>query len=401
MLNKVTEVASKQCQVTMYKNMKKVVVIKRKKANLISQAKPLSLRKGKKMATKRIIQASDERQSIYIGIDAHKNSWSFTVLKSDEIVERKTLRADPVQLSRFIGKYQNYRIVSAYEAGYCGFGLHYQLIHLGVENMVVSASKMPTIAGDRVKTDKRDSLKLATFLSKGLLTPIYIPPKELIQIREVIRLRDSLVKKRTAAINQFKAILMKNSIVFEFEGYQKKAIEEFLETTASIPDLVRSALLVHAQKMHLYTEQLRFVDKQAENEAVSENYREVYERIRSVPGVGGTVGRVLLFEIGDFKRFDNERKIAAYCGLTPVEYSSGENVKRGRITGQGQQYLRRLLIQAAWQAIRTDTGINEFYERMVRNSGNKKKAIVAVARKLLCVVLSVVKQQRLYKPKLS
>lgn len=352
---------------------------KRKGANMTPQEKPLL----------------ENKPVVYVGIDAHRLSWSFTVLKADEVIERKTIRADWVQLVRFIGKYQGYKIVSAYEAGYCGFGLHYQLTELGVENIVVAANKMPVVRGDQVKTDRRDSLKLATFLAKGLLKPIYVPSRELIQVREIIRLRDTLVSKRTATINQFKAILVKNSLDLDFEGYEKKIIEGFLESEM-IPDLVRPALLVHAQKMHLYTEQIKLMERQAEEVALSENYKSIYQRIRSVPGIGAVAGKVLLFEIGDFKRFKNERKIAAYCGLTPAEYSSGDRVVRGRITGQGQEYLRRLLIQASWQAIKVDEGINEFYERMVKNTGNKKKAIVAVARKLLCIVLSVVKQERFY-----
>jgi transposase len=347
------------------------------------------------MAKEKAKACVSESQPIYLGIDAHKNSWSFTVIQNDQVLERKTLRADVHLLRRFLGRYQGKQIQSAYEAGYCGFQLHYWLTELGVLNRVVAVNKMPTLRGDRVKTDKRDSLKLATFLAKGLLKPIFIPSPELIRIRELVRLRSRLVGKRTSHINQLKALLVKHGIVLEFSGYAKKKLQALLDEP-SLPEELRLVVLMHIQSMELITQQLLTLEQRAEQIALTPEYERNYQILRSIPGIGTVSGRALLFEIGDFNRFPNEKTIAAFCGLTPSEYSSGESILRGRITGQGNTQLRQLLIQASWQAIAQDQGFKNFFERVACKTGNKKKAIVAVARKLLCVSYALVKQQQLY-----
>jgi transposase len=104
----------------------------------------------------------------------------------------------------------------------------------------------------------------------------------------------------------------------------------------------------------------------------------------------------LSFEVGDWKRFSNEKQVAAFFGLTPSEYSSGESIHRGRITGQGNPTLRMYLVQASWYLIGKDENMKLFFDRIARQSGSKKKAIVAVARKLICRIYSMIKNQREY-----
>jgi len=92
----------------------------------------------------------------------------------------------------------------------------------------------------------------------------------------------------------------------------------------------------------------------------------------------------LNYEIGNWSRFKNERQISAYVGLTPSEYSSGEHTRRGRIIGQGNPTLRSLLIEASWMLIQKDLTMRNFFTRLKYQTGSAKKAIVAVARKLIC-----------------
>jgi transposase len=104
----------------------------------------------------------------------------------------------------------------------------------------------------------------------------------------------------------------------------------------------------------------------------------------------------LLFEIGDWTRFKNKKQIAAFLGLTPAEYSSGEHVRQGRITGQGNPRLRALLIEASWFSITKDPAMREAYERIALQAKGKKKAIVAIARKLICRMHSMIINQQPY-----
>ena len=104
---------------------------------------------------------------------------------------------------------------------------------------------------------------------------------------------------------------------------------------------------VQFKVLELITNQISYLEDQTISK-IKEDKRKIYNLLLSVPGMGKITAATLLWEIGDWNRFDNKKKIAAYLGLTPSEYSSGENIKRGRITGQGNPQIRSLLIECAW-----------------------------------------------------
>ncbi|MGB3672372.1 MAG: transposase [Phormidesmis sp.] len=103
-------------------------------------------------------------------------------------------------------------------------------------------------------------------------------------------------------------------------------------------------------------------------------------------------------QLGDMSQFDNERQLFSYTGLTPSERSSGEAIRRGHITRQGNSRVRYVLCEAAWTAIRKDQSLKEFFDRLYPRTG-KKKAIVAVARKLIGRIRAAFRQQTLYQIK--
>lgn len=105
---------------------------------------------------------------------------------------------------------------------------------------------------------------------------------------------------------------------------------------------------------------------------------------------------MICFEVGDFKRFSSGKKLAAYLGITPREFSSGEHIYKGRITGQGNAILRSYLIESSWFLIGKDPVMKEYYERIKRSSGSCKKAIVAVGRKLINRIHSIVVNNQCY-----
>jgi transposase len=141
----------------------------------------------------------DPTQPIFIGIDVHKKTWSITLIHCNQILDRCTLPGDITVLGRFLSRYSHFKIYSVYEACFIGFRLHFDLENMGIENRVVPVNKIPQISGNKVKTDKRDSLKLATFLSKGLLPSIYIPDAQQIELRQMLRTREQF--KRNKIIN--------------------------------------------------------------------------------------------------------------------------------------------------------------------------------------------------------
>jgi len=116
---------------------------------------------------------------------------------------------------------------------------------------------------------------------------------------------------------------------------------------------------------------------------------------RSVPGIGPLTARVLSNELGDMSQFPNVRALYSFTGLTPGEHSSGDKVYRGRISRQGSSRLRHLLVEAAWKAVRKDEALGEHFQHLAARAG-KKRAIVAIARKLIGKVRAVVRDAKQY-----
>jgi len=116
---------------------------------------------------------------------------------------------------------------------------------------------------------------------------------------------------------------------------------------------------------------------------------------RSVPGIGEVVARTLATELGDMTRFANERALFSYTGLTPSEYSSGASVRRGHISHQGSSRVRHLLVETAWRALPYDAVLQTMFERIAATRG-KKRAIVAIARRLIGRIRACFRQGTMY-----
>jgi transposase len=116
--------------------------------------------------------------------------------------------------------------------------------------------------------------------------------------------------------------------------------------------------------------------------AGSDRYRGSVELLKSAPGIGVLTAIRLALEWGDVSRFGRKEEFASFLGLVPSDYSSGEQERRGHITKQGNRSVRRWLVESSWVAIRYDPVLLDKFRRVLRNCGSKKKAIVAVARKL-------------------
>lgn len=117
---------------------------------------------------------------------------------------------------------------------------------------------------------------------------------------------------------------------------------------------------------------------------------------QSVSGIGSTSARVLANELGDLQQFKNERQLFSYIGFTPSEHSSGEHTRQGHITKQGKPIVRKILVQAAWVAIRHDKRLQEAYERIAAKSG-AKRAIVAIARRLIGCIRACFRTGEIYR----
>lgn len=334
-------------------------------------------------------------KKIYLGIDVHKKTYAVTVLCEKTVVKKATLPASPEGLVVFCKKFfPGAAIESAYEAGFSGFHLHRTLEKNGIKNLVVHASGIEVAVGDRVKTDKRDALKIATQLEANRLRGIHVPSEEREEKRALTRLRDTVIEHRTTTANQIKALLHQHGLISPTA--KKKVCPRWIESLKKLPmrDGIRYALDHFVgiwQQLTVRVKEINIeIGKQAEQDGALEM---VY---RSAPGIGPVGARVLANEVEDMLYFENERQIFSYTGLTPSEHSSGGHVRKGHISRQGKTIIRKILVLAAWKAIQKDSRLRETFDRISIKAGGKK-AIVAIARRLIGHIRACFRKQCLYK----
>lgn len=342
-------------------------------------------------------QVAMETNTIYVGIDVHKRSCHVTVRTVAQELWQGSISADWKDLEKVLQRYSGQKISVVYEAGFSGFWLYDRVVAWGAACLVTPPSLIPSEYGNRVKTDRLDSAKLALMLSRGLLKAVWVPDVEARSHRQVLRRRRQLVSDRIRIQCRIKSELACFGLPLpELSGKWTQTFEQHLWQlrigdrwqTESFQRLLTQYRMVS----EMIDQQTRLLKELS----LTDRYRESVARLRSVPGIGLLTAMELLLELGDFTRFARGAQLAAYVGLTPSQYSSGEKVRLGRITGIGKPQLRANLIEAAWVLIRKDPGQAQRYEQLKLRCGSKR-AIVASARRLLLMVRRLMLDQQNYR----
>lgn len=339
-----------------------------------------------------------DASNIFIGIDVHLRSWHITIRSRDEILSQASIGGSWEELRKIVSRWRPEQIVILYEAGFSGFWLYDKVVEWGGHCIVVPPSRIPVESGNRIKTDRRDSAKLAYLAATGHIPRVWVPTLSQRYDREVLRERRRLMRQVRQVQCQIKSLLHcyglkvtcqagRWSQVFESRLWQLRFGNHFMQESFE-------RLL---ERYHFLREQVATQTKLVKALAAREDYRDKVTWLTSLPGIGILTAMELLVELGDIDRFDRADQVAAYIGLTPSEYSSGAAVRRGHISRCGKSAVRSRLVEASWIAIRFDQQLAEVYGRIkVRQGG--KRAIVAVARRLLLRVRRVWLDGRRYEP---
>ena len=321
-----------------------------------------------------------EGKEVHVGIDVHKKTYSVYCLCEGQLLKKATMPAIPAALIGTLRKYfPGAKIHSAYEAGFSGLVLHRILSSHGINNIVVNASSIEVAANDKVKTDKRDCRKIATQLAAGRLRGIFVPSEEQEQERILTRTREQLVRARTRLGLQFKSRLYQFGLIAADD--EREMSQKFMSSYLGmdLASRLKQSLSTIHKIWKFINEEIKGLEKEMKEQSSLDKNETVY---RSVPGIGAVSSRVLSNELGDMSQFRNERAVFSHTGLIPSEYSSGGNRRQGHITRQGSARVRWILTEAAWRAIREDKKLAGDFNRIALRAG-KKKAIVAIARKLI------------------
>lgn len=334
-------------------------------------------------------ERTEKRIKIYVGIDVHLRQWHVTVFKEQEELLSTPTPGSWEALRKLLERWQGQEMVVAYEAGFSGFWLHDALVSWGAECLVVPPTLIPREAGSRVKTDRRDSRKLAFLLSRGFLKRVWVPSQEERFDREVIRQRHRLVQDRRRLQCQLKALLHLYGLTIAVRPGRWS--EEYIQRLWQVHlghERSQESYLRLLERHDFVSRQLRDQTALVRDLATGERYDKSVRLLCAIPGIGVITAMELLTELGDLRRFGRADRLAAYVGLTPSQYSSGEHVRMGHITRSGKGSVRGMLVEAAWILIGKDVRMKQTYERIKQRAGGKR-AIVAVARRLLLAVRQV------------
>jgi transposase len=321
--------------------------------------------------------------TIFVGVDVHQHRWHVTVMSEGVQLQSMSIAGTWEALHRVLLRYEGNRIEVAYEAGFSGFWLYDRVVSWGAVCVVIAPSLVPMEFGNRVKTDRRDSSKLALLLSKGMAPGVWVPSPQQRYHRQVIRRRRQLIQDRVRVQNRIKSEL--HCFGVQLDRPRRPWSQRFVVTLRRVrcgDEWMQASYDQLLTEYEFLSDLIREQTRLLQELSQTAQYRPQVELLCSIPGVGLLTAMELLLELGDIRRFARADRLAAYVGLTPSQYSSGDHIRMGRITGIGKRHLRGLLVEAAWVLIRKDRTMRDAYDRIKANSG-AKRAIVAIARRLL------------------
>lgn len=359
----------------------------------------------------------------YVGLDVSKEKISVAIADAGREAPRfwGTIDhniASVRKLMKQLGEPSSLEV--CYEAGPTGYDLYHWLIQWGISCTVIAPSLIPKKQGDRIKTDRRDALRLAQLFRAGELTPVHVPGPEQEALRDLVRAREDAREDLHRARQRMVHFLLRHHIhpPASMKRRWTKIYRSWLENLTFEQECEQ---IVHKEYLHWIfecEERLRRMDQALAQEALRGAHAPVARALQSLRGIALIQAVSIAAEIGGFERFRSPMQLMAYLGLVPREYSSGQSVRKGRMTKAGNPLLRRLFVEAAWcyrhkpvvkgdlksrlegqdplvQAIswKAQNRLHAKYYRLVVQKGKHKNiAIGAVARELVGFIWAVARQ---------
>lgn len=330
----------------------------------------------------------------YIGLDIHKKFTQACVLDANgRFVCNERIPTDVTDIGHWFERMEtrtNDELTVALEATGFYFWIYDAIVSRGHDAKVVHPVKVKPLMRARSKNDKNDAYMLAELLRSRCLDGIYVPSSEVREMRELTRHRESLVRKKGDLKREVLAHLLQKGVRVPDE-YRTNFTQKHIAWMRSMKDLVLDDKL---DVLEMVEEKIKNVESKLD-ERYGEN--EDVRLIRTIPGIGLVTASVIKAEVGDVTRFSSSKDLAAYVGLTPTTYQSGEKEWGGH-TRPGNSRVKHVLIEAMLFHLHhcPDSRISR-YNRRKREAIGRQKAVVATARKLIeAIYFMLVRRQEFH-----
>lgn len=365
----------------------------------------------------------EKSSKVFVGMDVHKESIDITLAEHGGEVRRwGAVGGDRAALTKAVRKLESggAKLHFVYEAGPCGFWIERLIRARGHECWVVSPSLIPKRSGERVKTDRRDSEKLARMARAGELSPIYVPGEADEALRDLVRARDDAIIAQRRARQQLKALLLRNEIRYVGRSSWTPAHRRWLADLKLPQPVQQIAFEEYVDAVEVASSRIERLTRAIERSTEGWRFAPVVAALQALRGVQFVHAVTLICELGDLTRFEQPRQLMAYLGLVPTEHSSGAQRRQGAITKSGNRFARRALIEAAWAyqhparvspvIARRQTGLSKQardiawkaqlrlcarFRKLCARRLNKNKVVVAIARELAGFMWAIARDVKL------
>jgi transposase len=331
----------------------------------------------------------------FVGIDLHKKTITVEALNQGrQLVRRRTLCCcDTEGIRRFFEALRPFQAVVEATASYEWL---WELLEPLAERLVLAhPQKLRVIAESKNKSDRLDAHVLAEFLVLDMVPTAFRPTPRQREHRRLVRHREYLTRRSTSVRNKVRRILSDYNAdrpnLFTAEGL---AYLRALAVSAAARFILDQLLAEWEQ----HVAQLQAVDQQLKQFAkgAPAAEREARAVLASIPGVGPVTTDVVVSELGDVRRFRSAKRVVAYAGLAPGRRESAGHCQELGITKQGSRLLRWALVEASWRLVRCSRRWGSIFDGLAKRRG-RKKAIVAIARRLLTVMAALLRSGQAYR----
>ena len=325
--------------------------------------------------------------SKYVGLDVHKDTIAVSVAMAHggEVRYEGEIANTPEAVAKLVKRLKKdaSTLSFCYEAGPCGYELHRQLVSLGQDCQVVAPALIPKKPGDRVKTDRRDSLTLARLHRAGELTSVWVPDEAQETLRDLTRAREDLKRLERQAKQRLLAFLLRHGKRFSGKSRWTQTHFRWLESLTFSHPIQQIVFQEYVDTIQALSRRVAALSSQVEKAGTESAFALQIQGFMALRGVDRLTATTIVAELGDLHRFTTAPQLMKYLGVVPSEHSSGPKKSRGGITKTGNGHVRRVLMEAAW-TYRHPARKSAALQRRGKSTTEQVQEIAWTAQKRLC-----------------
>jgi transposase len=328
----------------------------------------------------------------YIALDIHKHYCVIAGVDRDGRIVLQPVRVEHEDLEGWLKENLLASDQVVIESTTNAWHVYDLLVPLVARVLVANPIKVKQIACARVKTDKKDTLILARLLAANLVPTVWVPPKHVRELRQLVSQRRRLVGMHTQVVNRMHSVSHRHHL-----GHPrgKRFQEKNMGWREKLEEMERFQLELDLETKKYLKGQIERITEVLRRMSHEEPWAESMMYLMQIPGFGIVTGMTVLAAIGDIDRFESPKKLASYSGLVPGVEQSGMKLRGKRITKEGRRELRWAMVEVARRAAQADPHWKRYFSKLERRMP-RNRAFVVIARHLLTLVWFVLTRQEPY-----